>query len=1125
MRRSDASLKGAQVGYRIWFLILLLILFVPPGVAEGPRILSLLLDEGLAPPSQTIRQADLTRMSDAADAALSAARRVRLGRLNPAALAPDALREGDVLYLGLFDDLHLWARIDHVSVDANGVLTVRGRFDDSPHGVLIVSIQDERVLASIELPEQDREVLIADLGAGIGHVIQEIDPARKDVLEGPTDLLRPDALVAPPSPDASSSDGQLGMAPQARSAATPVATPALIDLMVVYTPAARDWARSAASGIDQVINQALARAQLALDNSEIPIQVRLVHAALVDYVESGDGYLDLYRLTYHQGYDPHRLEGEPRDLEEVHAWRDAYGADLVVLLADVEDVGGLGWLLTEVGGRPELAFALTRVRQAHNTYTMIHEIGHVLGAHHHKEQLIEPGPGLFPYSAGWRWIGEDAGRYASVMTYGSGTFFADGRTHTRVPYFSTPRLRHAGVAVGDPLDGDNARTLTEVRDTVMQYRPMVVCSSTNGMIEVGQTLEETLAITDCESPLKRGHWFDRFDFTATAGESYRLTLASHHFEPELLLLDPQGQLLLEGDAGPGESRMRYRALETVRHTIIATSRAPRQIGPYQLSLVREPDPILPSAPSDLTAVVNSDSKITIAWRLNCQHLSGVAIERRSTPAEPWSEMVRLQSPVSRYENSGLAPATTYFYRVRAFNAAGSSAYSNEVSATTLARPTVPAAPSELIATAITPWRIDLQWRDQSSDESGFRIERRTLSGRWSEIGRLGVDETTFSDRGLQAATSYQYRVRAYNAVGPSAYSNEAVATTAPRPTAPVAPSELVATLIAPTEVALRWRDQSLDETEFQIERRADGGNWARIRTVGANLVEYLDTGLQRSTRYEYRVFAANAVGRSDPSNVALITTQSETTQIVSSVLPYARAVAVGEHATGFASLINTGRTTAQGCRIALPAGFPATLTYQTTDATNQLTGLGNQPADIAPGATQSFVFGLRPQRAFVATEIPLSFVCENAAPAASQVGLNTFILSAQVTKPSDLIAIGVTPSGDGVVRLASGSGTGFMAAAAINIGAGAQVNVSVDDGGRALPVELSVCETTAEGIQLTCASRLSRYVPANRTVFYAVFVTGTGQPIPFDPARHRLFLRFSAQGTTVGATSVAVTGP
>jgi hypothetical protein len=104
-------------------------------------------------------------------------------------------------------------------------------------------------------------------------------------------------------------------------------------------------------------------------------------------------------------------------------------------------------------------------------------------------------------------------------------------------------------------------------------------------------------------------------------------------------------------------------------------------------------------------------------------------------------------------------------------------------------PAGPAAPSGLSAGTVSASQIDLAWTDNSSDESGFKIERSSNGNSWAQIDLTGPNVTSYSNSGLHAGAPYYYRVRATCAAGDSAYSNTTNAKTrAPSQTFKVANS-------------------------------------------------------------------------------------------------------------------------------------------------------------------------------------------------------------------------------------------------------------------------------------------------------------------------------------------------
>ena len=82
-----------------------------------------------------------------------------------------------------------------------------------------------------------------------------------------------------------------------------------------------------------------------------------------------------------------------------------------------------------------------------------------------------------------------------------------------------------------------------------------------------------------------------------------------------------------------------------------------------------------------------------------------------------------------------------------------------------------APPTNLVASSTLARRIDLSWTDNSSGESGFKIERSTNGTSFSKLATVGANVTTYSNSGLRSGRKYYYRARAYDSKGNSTYSN------------------------------------------------------------------------------------------------------------------------------------------------------------------------------------------------------------------------------------------------------------------------------------------------------------------------------------------------------------------
>ncbi len=285
------------------------------------------------------------------------------------------------------------------------------------------------------------------------------------------------------------------------------------------------------------------------------------------------------------------------------------------------------------------------------------------------------------------------------------------------------------------------------------------------------------------------------------------------------------------------------------------------------TVIDEPAETVPAAPSRLSAKADSDSRITLTWRDNADNELGFKIERK-TGAAAFTEIATVAANIRTYVNkTGLSASTNYTYRVMAYNSKGNSPYSNEVSAATESPPMqIPAAPSNLSASAISASQIKLSWSDNADNESLFKIERSIDGESFEQIATTNANVLTYSDSSLNASTKYTYRVRANNQAGDSDYSNLADATTnGSAVSIPEAPSSLQANSNSSSQITLSWTDNSNNEEKFLIERHIEGEDFAQIGMTTANAPTYVDTSLSSSTTYYYRIRANNTAGNSEYS--------------------------------------------------------------------------------------------------------------------------------------------------------------------------------------------------------------------------------------------------------------------
>lgn len=185
---------------------------------------------------------------------------------------------------------------------------------------------------------------------------------------------------------------------------------------------------------------------------------------------------------------------------------------------------------------------------------------------------------------------------------------------------------------------------------------------------------------------------------------------------------------------------------------------------------------------------------------------------------------------------------------------------------------IPEAPT-VSAVAQSSSEIALLWTDVAN-ETGYRVERRSNEGvDWIEVATTDLGVTSVTDAGLLSDTTYVYRVFAINGRNSSPPSDVTSATTT---IDPPGPPTLMVSLAPPHEIVLEWVDVG-NETGYRIERSSDGTTgWITIAITDQNVIRYSDTGLSAGVTFYYRIFATNAGGDSQPSNVGSATTPADT---------------------------------------------------------------------------------------------------------------------------------------------------------------------------------------------------------------------------------------------------------
>jgi nitrite reductase/ring-hydroxylating ferredoxin subunit len=260
-------------------------------------------------------------------------------------------------------------------------------------------------------------------------------------------------------------------------------------------------------------------------------------------------------------------------------------------------------------------------------------------------------------------------------------------------------------------------------------------------------------------------------------------------------------------------------------------------------------PAAPAAPSSLDAMAQSASEVRLTWIDNAAGAADMEVERRAALETVFTRVATLPPGTTEFADTGLGERTLYTWRVRAVQDDRASAYSNEASATTPAAG-APLAPTDLLVEFLSGTSVRLRWNDRSTNEAGFRVERRdgTTFTTLATVGE-GIVEATLENLG--ADELYRVRVLAANEAGDSAPSAEALFFTGAVATG------LTTQAQEPGRLRVTWTDRTGAQLGFRLERDA-GAGFESIATTGLAEVSFDDTTFPTGASVRYRVMAAGA---------------------------------------------------------------------------------------------------------------------------------------------------------------------------------------------------------------------------------------------------------------------------
>jgi formylglycine-generating enzyme required for sulfatase activity len=272
------------------------------------------------------------------------------------------------------------------------------------------------------------------------------------------------------------------------------------------------------------------------------------------------------------------------------------------------------------------------------------------------------------------------------------------------------------------------------------------------------------------------------------------------------------------------------------------------------------------APSNFQAVKIDDFTYRLSWADNSEGEHGFKLAKRIDNGEWNNQYAQLAANTVSFVDSSafsVKSAANIQYKITSFY----QTYSSQIISVNTNASLTP--PSNLTAELNNQLAINLTWKDNSTGEDGFMVERKKEFGTWELIGK--VTQANFTDSENIIGEITLYRVSSYYGEYNSDYCESSFYL------ALLAPTSLAIQSLSIYKSCITWYDNSIGEDGFKIERKINDGPWQYLGDTTAAV--YYDNSLELNSLISYRICSYKKSMLSDFSEVSYNSTIPSPTNI------------------------------------------------------------------------------------------------------------------------------------------------------------------------------------------------------------------------------------------------------